>query len=139
MHWRDLNLRPNTTVLRQFGGLLAVFGVGMAGWQWFAYHRVEAALCCAAAAGLVALLAFLRPQALRPVFVVSVVMTFPIGWGVSQFVLLAMFYLVITPLALIFRLLGRDVLDVRTPTDHRSTFWLEKKTGSRQDSYFSQF
>ena len=38
------------------------------------------------------------------------VLAFPIGWTVSQVILLLMFYGLFTPIGLVFRLIGRDPL-----------------------------
>ena len=48
---------------------------------------------------------------------------FPIGWVVSHALMAAIYYLVITPMAVAMRLLGRDPLDRRFDRD-ATTYWV---------------
>jgi len=80
----------------------------------------------------------LQPALVRWVFVGSMVLTFPIGWLVSQLMLALLFYLLVTPAALFFRLRGRDVLG-RKRTSDCSSFWAKKEMPRDVRSYFRQF
>jgi hypothetical protein len=84
------------------------------------------------------LLGLIKPAALRWLFVTWMVLAFPIGWLVSQIMLLLMFYLLITPVALLFRLQGRDPL-ARKPAPERTSFWSPKKVPDDVRSYFRQY
>lgn len=137
MQWTDVTKPPTDRMLRQFGLLLAlVVGVwaGLRGWRTGADTISQVLAGVAAVAGALGLAA---PRVLRPVFTSWMVLAFPIGWTVSRLVLLAIFYLVFTPLALVFRALGRDALDLRRRDV--TSFWAPKSrpTGLRQ--YFRQF
>jgi len=57
-----------------------------------------------------AVVGWVRPSWLRWLFVGWMILAFPIGWTISQLLIGSMFYLVITPVALVFRVMGRDVL-----------------------------
>ena len=83
-------------------------------------------------------LALVRPMWLRPVFVAAMIVTFPIGWVVSHVLLTIMFYVVFTPLGLVFRFLGRDPLLLRRSVAPR-TYWLPKATAVDVHSYFNQY
>jgi hypothetical protein len=64
--------------------------------------------------------------------------TLPIGLVVS-FVMLGLFYfLLITPLGLVFRLLGRDPLHRRFDPK-AETYWVEHQPADRPERYFQQF
>jgi hypothetical protein len=63
---------------------------------------------------------------------------FPLGWLVSQLVLAILFYGVFTPLALVFRLIGRDALALKKPSGE-ATFWRPKPTPSDPRRYFRQY
>jgi hypothetical protein len=66
------------------------------------------------------------------------VMAFPIGWTISQFILALMFYRLFTPIGLVFRLLGRDALHrVRQPG--LDSYWSPKATPADPRRYFKQF
>ena len=74
----------------------------------------------------------------RIIYLALVLVTLPIGWAVS-FILLAVFYfLIITPIGLIFRLIGRDPLHRKFNQEAKS-YWLERRYPDKLDRYFHQF
>ncbi len=78
------------------------------------------------------------PGALRPIFVGWMVLAFPIGWTVSLLVLALIFYGLFTPMALVFRLMGRDALD-RLREPDRPSYWQPKPAPADLRRYFRQF
>jgi hypothetical protein len=138
MQWSDIPFRPPTQTLRQFAGLwLACFG-GLAAWEWFVRGHSVLAVICAAAALVIGPLGLLRPEAVRPIFVGWMVLAFPIGWTISQAMLALMFYGVFTPIALFFKLLGRDPLH-RARRPKLETYWTPKPSPTDPGRYFQQF
>jgi Saxitoxin biosynthesis operon protein SxtJ len=78
------------------------------------------------------------PAVRRPVFVGISRLTAPIGWAVSHLVLVLVFAVVVTPVALLLRLLGRDPLS-RRPDPRVSTYWVERRIDPDPRRYFRQF
>jgi hypothetical protein len=64
--------------------------------------------------------------------------TLPIGLAVSFIVLAAFYFLLLTPLALIFRLFGRDCLNLRFKPSAKS-FWEKRAASPPLERYFRQF
>ena len=62
----------------------------------------------------------------------------PIAWTVSLLVLAAVFYGLLTPLGLMFRLMGRDVLD-RRPDPEQDTYWQGKPAAESPRRYLRQY
>ena len=60
-----------------------------------------------------------------------------IGYVVSHVVLALMFFFVITPTAIILRLLGKDVLQQRR--DKKQPGWIPVKGVKNEESYYRQF
>ena len=91
------------------------------------------------AIGLVIFLSSIISTKVTRIFYVALTMlTMPIGYVVS-FVLLGTFYfLIITPLAFVFRLIGRDRLHRRFEPDAKS-YWMTRHSASTLDRYFRQF
>ena len=136
--WPDIPLNPKTRVLRQFAAGWLVFFIGVAAHQYLVRHHHRTGLILAAMAVVVGVVGLLRPALVRWLFVASMVLAFPIGYVVSSIVLLVLFYGVLTPFALIFRLRGRDMLR-RKQSPGQSTFWLEKRMPDDVRSYFRQY
>jgi len=66
-------------------------------------------------------LGLVKPGAIRWFFVIWMVLALPIGWLMSQLMLAALFYLVLTPAAMVLRLRGRDLLARKKPDT--VSFW----------------
>jgi saxitoxin biosynthesis operon SxtJ-like protein len=138
MQWSDISFRPDTRKLRQFAALWVPFFGALAAWQALVRGNASAAIALGLLAVAVGSLGLLRPQAIRVVYVGWMVLAFPIGWTVSRLVLAGLFYGLLTPLALFFRLLGRDPLQRRARHD-LSTYWSEKPSVKDPGRYFKQF
>jgi hypothetical protein len=125
-------------MLRQFSGLWLAFFGGWAVWQWLVRDRPAVALLLGALALVVGLLGLCWPGLIRPVFVGWMIAAFPIGWVVSKVLAAALFYTVFTPMALIFRLIGRDALMLRRDPG-RTTYWNTKSSPTDPRRYLREF
>jgi hypothetical protein len=138
VRWSDIPFDPGTRTLRKFAGLwLCLFSL-MALWQEFGRERHTIAAILAILALTVGPIGLVSPRLVRPIYVGLIVFTFPIGWTVSQIILLIIFFLIFTPVALIFRMLGRDVLH-RGWNSGRGSYWTPKPSSNDPRSYFRQF
>ena len=86
---------------------------------------------------IVGSLGIVHPALLRPVFVASLIVTFPLGWLISHVLLFVIFFGIFTPLAIVFRLLGRDALALRFRPQYKS-YWTDKPASGDVRSYFRQ-
>jgi hypothetical protein len=112
--------------LRQFAGLcLVVFGALFA---WSAFRHQGAPTTSAwiglSIGFLVGLPGLLHPEAIRPVFLAASAVTQPIGHVVSVVLLGLIYYGLMTPLAAIFRIAGRDPLARHSPK--KASYWEPK-------------
>jgi len=138
VHWSDLPLKPPLRTLRQFAALWIFFLGALAAFNWVVRDNQAAAMVLAILAVTVGPVGLVFPAAMRPIFVAMIVLGFPIGWAVSRVLLLVMFYGVVTPVALGFRLRGRDALRLKRSTQ-RDTYWLPKPMPTDAASYFRQY
>lgn len=87
---------------------------------------------------VVFLTAFVSLKAARVIYLGLTLVTLPIGLVIS-FLLLATFYFgILTPLAIVFRLIGRDTLNRRFDADAES-YWITQRQPDDLDRYFNQF
>ena len=126
-----INLHPTNRQLRQFGFIaLVAFGVLGVLVRWkgglFAINFGENALWVSylfwTLGAVSALLSLVFPQGNRFLFVVLTVISYPIGYVVSFVLMAIFFYVVMTSVAIVFRLIGRDVLK-RKFAPEASTYW----------------
>ena len=78
------------------------------------------------------------PTGNRALYVVLTLVTFPIGIVVSNVMLVILFYGLFTPIALVFRLMGRDALNRRFEPDLES-YWVPYPQRKDPSHYFRQF
>ena len=133
-----INVNPSSGQLRLFG-LLLTAALAVIGFMLFKKTGAvpwPAVLWCAA--GLAALLTAAAPGGLRFAYLGLSYAALPIGLVVSTAVLLVIFYLLLTPLALAFRITGRDALDRRMAPDLESYWRVRRPTGDRR-RYLRQY
>jgi len=91
------------------------------------------------AAGLIVFVASRTSLKLTKIIYLGLTMlTMPIGLVVSFILLAAFYYMVITPIGLVFRLIHRDPL-CRKFDDTTDSYWLCRKPSETIDRYFRQF
>jgi hypothetical protein len=138
MMWADLSFNPATKLLRQFAASgCALLGL-VAVWRGWAHRETTAAAMLAVASLALGLVGLIRPRWLKPVYLAAMVAAFPIGWVVSRVVLALVYYGVFTPVGLVFRLIGRDPLELREPKS-ADTYWKPKPAPRNASSYFRQY
>jgi saxitoxin biosynthesis operon SxtJ-like protein len=115
---------------------LIVFGIiGGAALQGSNVSYVAAGWTAALAAPCLWLAA---PGLLRRVYVGMAYLAFPIGFVVSHLVLLAIYYLVLTPVGLMLRSLRYDPMNRRFDRGARS-YWIRRETADEVQQHFRQF
>ena len=123
---------------RRFGVFFAaVFAIATL-YAWFVAARLAVVLPCAAAAAGFLLLALVRPALLRPLNRAWALLGRTLGRIVSPIVLGAIFFLLITPVALLTRALGRDELRLRRHP--AQSYWIERESpGPTPESFRNQY
>ena len=120
MTWAEIDLNPSPRVLRQFAAACLI-GLGVAALgQWFLRDRTTMAIVLGGVGLIIGAVGLVRPPAIRWVFVGATILAFPIGWVLSQVMLLVLFIGIVTPVALILRLTGRDRLRRARPRGMRA-------------------
>lgn len=138
MKWSELPLHPSPRTLRQFAALWILFFGGAAVWQGLFRQHPAAAFVLAGLSLTVGPLGLWRPSLVRPIYVAWLIAAFPIGWTVSHVSLAVVYYLIVAPLGVVSRSVGRDRLSLRDRSNE-NTNWtpLGESPGARQ--YFRQY
>jgi saxitoxin biosynthesis operon SxtJ-like protein len=137
MQWADVIKPASDKTLRQFAALsLLVFG-GMAAWRLWHGQSGAFTIVLLALALVIGGVGLLLPAAIRPIYAGWMIAAFPIGWAVSKIVMGLMFYLVFTPVGVLFRLMGRDPLQLRRR--QAGSFWAPKAPTQSGDEYLRQY
>ena len=96
------------------------------------------ALSLGALAALSALMALVAPAALRPLYVALMAVSVPIGYVVSHAVMAVVFFGLLLPIGIAFRVMRRDAL-ARTQDRVRRTYWEPRPTRVDVRRYYRQF
>jgi hypothetical protein len=135
----DLELRPQDHQLKSFG-LFWLPGfcllAALLGWLRFDQQLLAQVLTVIAVVSVCASL--IQPRILQPLFVILMIVTFPIGVVVSHLLIAVVYYLCITPIGLALRLFGRDAMKRRFPAGEES-YWIERHEVEDHRRYFRQF
>jgi len=70
--------------------------------------------------------AFVMTNLLKPVYILWMKLAFILGWINTRLILIIIFYLVFTPIGIVIKLLGIDLLDRRINKD-KDSYWLKKE------------
>lgn len=139
-----LDLDPGPAKLRQFAfvavpglPLIAVVVLRIAGHGWAFDHPAVLAVLGAGLAQALALLAGF-PWPSRVLYVVLMLVALPIGFVLSHVLMAIIFYLVFTPIGLIFKLAGRDAM-ARKIEPGAVSYWTERGAPRPPSSYFKLY
>ncbi len=135
----EINWKPADKTVRDFGNIspLATLVLVLILHFWRDLPLKTCSIIFAAGIAIF-LIRLISLTAAKYIFIVFSAVTAPIGIVVSFVVLLIFYYLIITPVALFFRITGRDVLTRKF--DHQvKTYWLPHKKTPSLKQYFNQF
>ena len=121
--------------LREFGIVMGVF-FGILGGLLFWRHRHY--LWAVSASSFFFAFGFFLPQALKPLQKAWMALAVLIGFVMSRVILTVLFFLVLSPLALVSRLFGKIYLDLAFRKSG-PTYWSEVPTKKENEYYEHQY
>ena len=142
-----IDWNPTRRMLRNFGliGLVAFGAIGASAyWRLFLFSGMDAGNAATTAYVLWALgaycglFAFVAPMAVKPIYLALTVVAYPIGQVVSHLVMAMIYYLVFTPIGMVFKLVGRDSMN-RGFDPSAATYWIRRRPPDSAKRYFRQF
>ena len=133
-----INKNPSRQELRQFGGIWMVFFSGVAAVVWYRTGDLNLAIWVWVSAIGVGAAGFAYLPLMRMIYLGMSYLAFPIGWTVSHLLLASIYYLILSPIALVLRITGRDSLERRLDRSATS-YWTPHPESEEQSRYFRQF
>lgn len=112
--------------LRNFGLILGLVFFLIGTRMFFKYSR-PLYLCLPIAGLLFIIFGLLSPLALNPAYKAWMKAAHVAGWVTTRVMLIIVFYVILTPMGLINRLMRKDLLDIRVEKDRKS-YWIEYKS-----------
>jgi len=119
------SIKSGKKEIREFALTVGIIYLAIISWAAFMKGKVA--------------LGFLLPALLKPLQKVWMGFSVIVGFFMSRLILSVLFYLVITPLSIITKLLGKDLLDERIDK-HAATYWHDRDQAERpKESYENQY
>jgi ABC-type uncharacterized transport system permease subunit len=132
-----INLNPSRRQLALFGVVWLLFFGGVTAVVRSRGGSPPAVVALAALAVLVPAAGWVLPGLMRIVYVGMACLAFPIGFVVSYALLAAVYYLLITPMGLLLRMLGYDPMKRRFDAAAQS-YWVPHEDNEDPERYFRQ-
>jgi hypothetical protein len=143
MSFVSINWKPDARELRKFGWAM-LFGFGLIGlalrawpWHWPFPRAPRAATVCWVFGAVAGLLGLTATRAALPIYFAWMGVAFVMGNIVSRIVVAGVYFLVITPMGLAMRLMGRDKLQLRRRDV--PTYWIVRAPKTGNEDYERQF
>ena len=135
---RPIRKNPSIRELRQFGALWLLTFTVIPLMVWHRTGSITTPLTLWGVAMMVAGLGLVFPKFMRLVYLGMFYMAFPIGWVVSHVLMGLIYFLVVTPIALVLKILGHDPLE-RSLDRSRRSYWTRCRQADNSSRYFRQF
>jgi len=135
----EMNWHPDHRQCRQFGwGALVMLPLISLVLYWTGRLPQGWAFVPAGVGVVIFALSRISDSLVRPIYVGLTLLGLPIGW-VMSYVILAVFYFgILTPLALVFKIIGRDAMCRRLDKTAK-TYWVPHRPAASMRQYFNQF
>lgn len=118
--------------LRKFGIVVGLVFLLLAGLTYIKGYPLAVLYVTSIAGGLLVITGVVSPQALKGIYRSWMAMAFCMGWVVSRILLIVLFYLIITPIGILTRLLGKKFMEVKINKDEVS-YWARKDKEKKTD------
>lgn len=132
------NIKSGKKELGDFGltvGMILILLGGLVMWR----GKRELSPYLLATGVLLVFLGLALPGILKPLQKIWMGFSVVIGFFVSRIILFILFYAVLSPIGLIARLLGKDILDQKIDRS-RPTYWRDRPVGTEtKESYENQY
>jgi hypothetical protein len=135
----EIDWNPKSKQLRNFGKIALAASVIISLLLYLLKGiAIQWCLIIIAFGFMVFIISMISLKLTKMIYLCMILLTMPIGWVVSFILMVAFYFLLLAPLGLIFRLMGRDPLCRRFDPTAKS-YWLSRQPPKGPEQYFHQF
>ena len=84
-------------------------------------------------------LGFLSPIILKPIYLVWMIFAVILGWFMTRVIISLLYYIIITPIGLFLRIIGKDLLDLKEKKNKKSYWNIRNSEDEQNQNYEKQF
>ena len=131
------NIKTGKKDIRNFGITIGIILLIVAGFLF--YKEKDSFQLFIYIAGSFISLGFLIPIILKPIYLVWMIFAVILGWFMTRFILSLLFFLVVTPIALLLKVIGKDLLGLKKQ-EIQGSYWNRRNSDKEQNqNYEKQF
>ncbi len=127
--WQEIrDVDTGRKALRSFGWVVGAVLLGIAALVWWRrdWTATGAVVWLGGIGAALVALGLAAPALLKPVYRIWMALAVVLGFVMTRVILSIVFYLILTPIGLVLRLLGKDPLH-RTLDPNAPSYWIEKE------------
>jgi len=135
----DINWNPDRNELRKFGetSMAMLILIALVFYWLDRLTAVWSLYLCAAGLGIF-ILSRISTKMIKPFYLVLYALALPIGFVLTNILMAVFYFVILTPIGLIFRLIRRDPLQ-RKFDSQTKTYWAPHRNCDSLKRYFNQF
>lgn len=122
--------------LRKFGLIVGAVFVLLTLWLTFKNYHPTLRYILGTIGILLIVFGIFLPKVLKGIYLFWIGIALAIGWVISRILLIILYYVVLTPIGLIGRSIGKEFLDIKPK--YKETYWI-KKNSSAKTNYDKMF
>ena len=131
------NIKTGKKDIRSFGITFGIIFLIIAGFLY--YQEKDSFQLFIYIAGSFISLGFLIPIILKPIYLVWMIFAVILGWFMTRVILNLLFYIIITPIGLFLRIIGKDLLDLKEKKNKKSYWNIRNSEDEQNQNYEKQF
>ncbi len=132
-------LKEDKSTLRKFAITIASALCIIGALVFFLGSRAETAFWLWGFGSSILILGITVPNVLKPFHLLWMTLAFVLGWFVSRLILSIVFYLVMTPIGLVMKIIGKDLINQKLEKNNLS-YWIKRDPVNRNpESYEKLF
>ena len=131
------NIKTGKKDIRSFGITFGIIFLIIAGFLY--YQEKDSFQLFIYLAGSFSSLGIILPIILKPFYMVWMIFAVILGWFMTKVILSLLFYLIITPIGLFLRIIGKDLLNLKEKKQQKSYWNMRNSEEEQNQNYEKQF
>ena len=131
------NIKSKKSDIRKFGITISIILMIIAGFLF--WKEKESFQIFLTVGTILFVLGILVPAILKPIYWVWMIFATILGWIMTRVILSLLFYIIITPIGLIYRFFGKQFLELRWDKSKESYWNFKTNEHLQKENYEKQF
>lgn len=131
------NIKTSKKEIRSFGITFGIIFLIIAGFLY--YHEKYSFQLFIYLASSFFCLGFIFPIVLKPFYIVWMIFAVILGWLMTRVIISLLYYIIITPIGLFLRIIGKDLLDLKEQKNKKSYWNIRNSEEEKNQNYEKQF